>query len=89
MSFSKFSSKNWRAERFTAMQIGGKPERCHATFCAHARRSTHRPIGTIKPVSSASGMNSTGGTTPKIGLSQRSSASAPAILPVRRSSFTW
>ena len=40
----------------SAARLGGTP-RC----------STQRPIGTIRPVSSASGMNSTGGIVPRVG----------------------
>ncbi len=35
---------------------------------AHAVRSTHLPIGTIRPVSSAMGMNVAGGTVPSCGM---------------------
>ena len=34
---------------------------------AHAASNTHCPIGMINPVSSAKGMNSAGGTTPRAG----------------------
>ena len=47
------------------------------------------PIGTLKPVSSASGMNWSGGIIPLCGWRQRSSASAPMILPVVMSTFGW
>ena len=52
-------------------------------FCAQACFSTQRPIGTISPVSSASGMNCIGGSTPSSGWVQRSSASTPVICPRR------
>ena len=45
-----------------------------------ASRSTHSPIGTISPISSASGMNSAGDTRPRSGWFQRSSASKPVML---------
>ena len=45
-------------------------------------RSTQRPIGTIRPVSSASGMNCVGGTRPRSGWCQRSSASTPETAAV-------
>ena len=44
--------------------------------------STHRPSGTIRPVSSASGMNDSGGTRPRTGCCQRTSASKPTIRSV-------
>jgi hypothetical protein len=50
-----------------------------AWSCAQAVSSTHCPIGTISPVSSASGMNRLGGTRPCSGCCQRSSASAATI----------
>ena len=40
---------------------------------------TSRPSGTMSPVSSASGMNSIGGTSPRSGWRQRTSASKPTI----------
>ena len=42
-----------------------------------AWRRTQPPSGTIRPVSSASGMNSIGGTMPRVGWRQRTRASAP------------
>ena len=42
---------------------------------AQASRITHSPIGTISPVSSATGMNSAGEIRPRVGWFQRSSAS--------------
>jgi hypothetical protein len=89
MSCSRCGSANWRGERFTAIDTGRKPRRCHAMFCAHASFSTQRPIGTISPVSSASGMNCIGDTMPKSGCIQRSSASTPVICPVSVSTFGW
>jgi hypothetical protein len=49
--------------------------------CTQAVRSTHSPIGTISPVSSASGMNSVGEMMPRSGWRQRTSASTPTISP--------
>ena len=56
-----------------------------AAGCGAARRRpagrrcarTHSPSGTMRPVSSARGMNSRGGTKPRWGCCQRTSASAP------------
>ena len=47
------------------------------------------PIAVTVPVSSASGMNSDGITTPEAGSRQRSSASTAATLPVARSNSGW
>ena len=44
---------------------------------AQAWSSTHAPISTIMPVSSAMGMNRSGRTEPSVGWCQRSSASMP------------
>ncbi len=52
-------------------------------------RSTQRPIGMIRPVSSAIGMNSTGPTMPRSGWFQRSSASTPEIDPSERRTTGW
>ena len=47
----------------------------HFAASVQAIISTHSPIGTIRPVSSASGMNSPGMTNPRAGWFQRNSAS--------------
>ena len=49
---------------------------------------TNRPIGTIKPTSSASGMNSAGNTSPP-GVRQRTSASKPAMAPSASCTIGW
>ena len=46
-----------------------------------AVRRTHSPIGRIRPLSSAAGMNSAGETGPSSGCVQRSKASAPTRCP--------
>ena len=67
-------------ERLTLI-VSGRSARHAAPGCALAwrqpSRSTQRPIGTIRPISSASGMNSSGPTRPRSGWRQRSSASTP------------
>ena len=55
---------SWFAETLTAMR-SGRPSACHARAWRSASRSTHSPIGTISPVSSAMGMNSTGEMVPR------------------------
>src|SRR5437879_6531054 len=67
MSCSNCSSMNCRGERLTATDTGRNPRRCQAMFCAQASFKTQRPTGTINPVSSASGMNCSGGTMPNSG----------------------
>ena len=51
--------------------------------------STQSPMGTMKPVSSATGMKRAGDTSPHSGSRQRISASAPTTWPVFRSSCGW
>ena len=48
-----------------------------AVACTQALRSTHSPSATIRPVSSATPMNSPGGTRPRSGWCQRTRASTP------------
>ena len=55
----------------------------------HASRRTHAPSAAIRPLASASGMKSNGGTTPRSGWCQRTSASTPRISPVARSIWGW
>ena len=62
---------------------------CQARACRHASSSTHWPIGTIRPVSSAIGMNWIGEITPRSGWSQRSSASTSRIRPVSSVMIGW
>ena len=50
---------------------------------------THAPIGTMRPVSSAIGMKSAGGTMPAPGRFQRTSASTPTTRPVATASSGW
>ena len=51
--------------------------------------STHWPIDTIRLLSSATGMNSIGDTSPSSGDCQRSSASMPLTRPSARSTWGW
>ena len=61
----------------------------HLAASAMAARMTHSPSGTISPVSSASGINSSGMTSPRAALSQRIRASKPLCLPVDTSTSGW
>ena len=55
---------SWRPERLTVIVSGlGRPRRQRRP-AGRPRASTQRPIARISPVSSASGMKSTGGTCP-------------------------
>ena len=62
---------------------------CRSLAYVHASCSTQRPIATIRPVSSASGMKSSGGTMPRSGWIQRISASTPEIRPDSSSITGW
>ena len=55
-------SRNWRADTLTLTVIGGRPACCHALFWRQASRKAQSPIGTMSPVSSAIGMNLSGGS---------------------------
>ncbi len=77
----KSLSTNCWPETLTAMRATGSPSSTHSLAWRQAVRSTHSPIGRIRPVSSATGMNSAGGTTPNSSLVQRSSASMPETPP--------
>ena len=50
---------------------------------------TQRPIGSIRPLSSAIGMNSAGSSRPRSGWRQRTSASRPVISPVAGVTTGW
>ena len=69
----------WTADRLTDIAIGAASGRAeyHSAAWRQALSSTHRPIGSISPFSSAIGMNSEGGISPRSGWCQRSSASTP------------
>ena len=73
-------SRTCRAARLTLIssRVDGFAA-CHRAAWRHASCSTARPSGTIRPVSSASGMNSSGGSRPPVGSCQRTSASTPVI----------
>ena len=71
------------------MVTSGRPRSNQLRACSHARPSTQLPIVTIWPESSATGMKSAGGTDPRVGWVQRSSASAPMIAPVLKLIFGW
>ena len=51
--------------------------------------TTHSPMGIIRPVSSASGMKSSGGIKPSLGCRQRNNVSMPRIRPVCMSTSGW
>ena len=69
---------NCSAETLTDTGTSQAAPRCQAAACAHRLRAApSRRCATMKPLSSATGMNSPGATSPSSGSRQRSSASAP------------
>ena len=76
---------NWRGEMLTAMRTppseSGVPGFQRIAW-RQAASSTQAPIGSMRPVSSASGMNWPGGMMPRTGSFQRSSASTPTTPPL-------
>ena len=78
------ASRSCRAETFTAThsRAPGRPLRAPARELAQRLGTTHSPISTMSPVSSAIGMKSSGETMPRLGCAQRISASTPTTSPV-------
>ena len=89
MVASRLASSNWRADRLTPTGTRLMPSCSHARCWRQASRSTHAPIGTIRPVSSAMGMNLSGGTRLPSGWGQRIRASMPISSPERVSTWGW
>ena len=81
-------SMRLRAEMFTDMTTGVPASR-HATHCLTAVSRTNRVSWRIRPVCSASGTNSSGGTGPQTTWFQRNSASTPWTCPVAGSACGW
>ena len=54
-----------------------------------ASETTQSPISTMRPVSSATGMKSSGWIMPMLGCAQRSNASTPTTAQVSRSTIGW
>ncbi len=81
--------RNWRGDRLTATGGDGIPASRQARFWAQAVFSTQAPMVRMRPVSSASGMKVSGGTTPSSGLCQRKSASIPTTAPEERLALGW
>ena len=57
---------NWMPEMFTATFTGVLPSRCHPRASRHASSSTHSPMGTMRPLSSAMGMKRAGEIWPAL-----------------------
>ena len=80
-----------RADRLTDIESGGVfgYRCCRRRASLHAVWSTQRPSGMMSPLSSASGMNSSGGIRPRSGCCQRTSASRPEMRSVSRVTSGW
>ena len=67
--------------RRSTAAVSIKPTSCQARTCRQVSPKTQAPKGTIRPHASATGMNSPGGTSPRVGCRQRTSASTPSSRP--------
>jgi len=88
-SVARCACRTWRADRLIAMRSGGRPMPSHVASCAQAVRMTQAPTGSTRPVSSSAPMKRSGGTMPRPGECQRSSASTPVMAPSDRRAFGW
>ena len=61
MRSTRSGRSNWRGEMLIDSVSSATPASSHAFIRSAARRSTHSPICTIRPVFSASGMKRPGG----------------------------
>ena len=85
----KSTRRSCRGDTFTD-SCGSSPRADHATCWAHTAPITQSPIDSIRPVSSATGMNSEGGTSdPSSASYQRSSASSATSRPDAVSKIGW
>ena len=85
---TSLASSSWRYDRLTLMTKSGFQAR-HRAAVSMAQRSTQAPNGTMRPLSSNSGMNSSGGTSPQASQLQRASASAPITRPSAALTCGW
>ena len=85
---SKSASTSCRGETLTDTTSSPAPA-FHSAAWRQASRTTHAPMGTIRPLTSASGMKTSGGIGPRVGCSQRSSASTATTRPESRSTSGW
>ena len=76
------------ADRLTATGVA-RPSARHAASCVTHSVSAYRVTSWMSPDCSASGMNVVGGSTPRVGCTQRISASRPTVRPVASSIFGW
>src|SRR4028118_1221901 len=75
--------RNCLAEKFT-ITVNGVPRArpcCHPFARRQASSTTHLPMGTIRPISSASATNSEGPRSPRRGCRHRNRAPTPPLPP--------
>ncbi len=89
MSATNVRLPSWRGDTLTLICTAGRPQACHDFASAQACASAHLPMGSIRPVSSAIGMNRAGEIMPSAGWRQRISASTPTMRRVCRFIFGW
>ena len=80
---------SWVGDRFTHTTNGSVRPTFQQLADSHARVSTVSNRAGMRPTSSATGMNSTGGRLPPVGASHRASASAPMTLPSCSRTVGW
>ena len=82
---------SWRGLVLTHISSGSARGNrcCQPATSRHAVVSTQSPSAPISPESSATGMNSTGSSSPRSGCCQRASASTAATLPSASSTIGW
>ena len=73
--------RSWRLERFTAICTGRPARSASRRPCRQAWASTHGPMTSIRPASSARATKRSGVRSPSRGWSHRNSASKPATMP--------
>src|SRR4051794_17075669 len=66
--------RNSAAETLTDTGIGRRPASCHARACRQASWMTHRPMGLMRPESSAIGTKRFGSIHPRSGWRHRKPA---------------
>ena len=85
---SKEPAMSWRRETLIAM-VSWESAACHLVAWAHASSRTQAPMLTINEELSATGRNSAGARSPRVGCCQRSSASTPLTRLEVRSMMGW
>ncbi len=88
-SSTNVSWASWAADRLTVSEMPSPLPDRHGAASRQASNSTARPRARIAPLSSASGMNSSGSTKPRTGCRQRASASTPKVMPVASDRTGW